>query len=150
MVHICKKYGLSYDDQYSFLNYVIAICGEDQFDLKTYTDNSLRLDLASRDFTMNALAYDLEAQEILDYMGGIEDIRRGIIRTSNLESFAEKPGNILRALRFSLEFNFRIEEETYTAMQENVSAFEHIRSSTLIKGMKKLLNGGRAHFIGDE
>lgn len=35
-------------------------------------------------------------------------------------------------------------------MQENVSAFEHIRSSTLIKGMKKLLNGGRAHFIGDE
>lgn len=103
MVRICKKYGLSYDDQYSFLNYVIAICGEDQFDLKTYTDNSLRLDLASRDFTMNALAYDLEAQEILDYMGGIEDIRRGIIRTSNLESFAEKPGNILRALRFSLD-----------------------------------------------
>ena len=65
-----------------------------------------------RDFTMNALMEDVLTGEILDFFGGREDMRRGLIRHVNGKSFAEDPLRVLRAAQFASRFGFTVAEET--------------------------------------
>ncbi len=75
---------------------------------------SLREDLARRDFTINALAYNPRLG-LVDYFKGLEDLEQGLIRTvgSPSERLAEDYLRILRAIRFAVELEFRIEGETF-------------------------------------
>ena len=65
-----------------------------------------------RDFTMNALMQDVLTGEILDFFGGREDMKRGIIRHVDDGSFAEDPLRALRAAQFAARFGFTVAEET--------------------------------------
>lgn len=65
-----------------------------------------------RDFTINALMEDVLTGEIVDHFGGVNDIRNGIIRHVDAETFAEDPLRVLRAAQFSARLGFRIAEET--------------------------------------
>ncbi|MDP3279169.1 MAG: polynucleotide adenylyltransferase PcnB [Deltaproteobacteria bacterium] len=75
-------------------------------------------DAARRDFTMNALFYDLDRQEIVDYVGGMADIQRKLLRTIGEPDvrFREDPVRILRALRFAGRLDVAIEPDVYDAM----------------------------------
>ncbi len=77
-------------------------------------------DLARRDFTMNAIAYDIEKGEFVDPFTGIGDIEKKLIRTVGkpTDRFQEDALRMLRALRFASELNFAIEHETQLAIQE--------------------------------
>lgn len=77
------------------------------------------LDVLRRDFTVNALLYDPVAGEILDHVGGIDDIRRGIIRTvGNPEDrFGEDYLRMLRSIRFAARLGFDIEASTWQAIR---------------------------------
>ena len=146
MIRICKKHGLDHEDQYSFLDYIIVKHGSDKIDLNRFKGGTLRSDMLRRDLTINALAYDVAAGEIIDYAGGLEDLKNGIIRFTDPANIPDKPENILRALRFSIKFGFRIDEDSYSVMQNNVKSFENIRTPALIKGMDKLLRDSRDSF----
>ncbi len=76
-------------------------------------------DLGRRDFTINALAYNLSTSQLLDLFGGIKDMREGILRAVGdpHERFAEDALRIMRAVRLSAELDFAIEEGTKAAMQ---------------------------------
>jgi poly(A) polymerase/tRNA nucleotidyltransferase (CCA-adding enzyme) len=76
--------------------------------------NCLEEDLGHRDFTINAMAYDAEKDEILDYCGGRKDIAKKLIRAvGDPEArFQEDPLRILRAVRFATELGFRIDTRT--------------------------------------
>lgn len=78
---------------------------------------SLREDLARRDFTINAMAFRPDTG-IVDYYGGIQDLREGIIRCVGDadKRFTEDALRILRALRFASRFGFSIEKETAAAL----------------------------------
>lgn len=65
-----------------------------------------------RDFTMNALMQDVETGEVIDHFGGVEDIRKGIIRHVNAETFVEDPLRVLRAGQFAARFGFSVADET--------------------------------------
>ena len=65
-----------------------------------------------RDFTINALMQDVLTGEILDFFGGREDIKRGLIRHVNDETFQEDPLRVLRGAQFAARFSFAIAEET--------------------------------------
>ena len=80
----------------------------------------LKEDLARRDFTINAIAYDEETKIYTDPFDGRKDLHYGIIRTvGNPEDrFTEDYLRIIRAIRFSITFNFVIEENTYYAMKK--------------------------------
>src|SRR3990172_6927562 len=71
-------------------------------------------DVKRRDFTINGLLYDPVKNEILDYVGGQEDISKGIIRTigNPVERFTEDKLRMIRAARFACRFNFPIHEGT--------------------------------------
>lgn len=82
---------------------------------------SLRSDLSRRDFTINALAAD-KSGEIIDLVGGIDDIKKGLIRTVGdpIQRFTEDSLRMLRAVRFALRLGYDIEISTYNAIHENV------------------------------
>lgn len=77
-------------------------------------------DLSRRDFTMNAIAADLESGELTDPFDGQKDIRNKIIRTVGepQERFAEDGLRPVRAVRFSGQLGFSIEEKTFAALSE--------------------------------
>ena len=77
--------------------------------------SSIRQDLYRRDFTINALAVRLtnpRAGELMDFFGGVKDLRSQLIRILHPNSFIEDPTRIYRAVRFAVRLNFTIEEET--------------------------------------
>lgn len=75
-------------------------------------------DAVRRDFTVNALAYDVADFSVIDHVGGMADLRRGMIRTIGepLVRFTEDPVRMLRAVRFAAMLGFVMEEETCAAI----------------------------------
>lgn len=73
---------------------------------------SLKKDVQRRDFTINTLAESLETGEIVDYLGGLNDIKNKKIRILHDKSFIDDPTRIIRALKFSVRFGFDLEENT--------------------------------------
>ncbi|MBO4647749.1 MAG: CCA tRNA nucleotidyltransferase [Lentisphaeria bacterium] len=77
-------------------------------------------DVSRRDFTINALLYDPEKRCIVDYTGGLADLRRGVLRTIGdaRTRFSEDYLRMLRAVRFTARFRFRMDTETFDAIRE--------------------------------
>jgi poly(A) polymerase len=75
-------------------------------------------DALRRDFTVNALFYNIADYSVIDYVGGMADLNKGLIRTIGdpLVRFTEDPVRMVRAVRFAAMLGFEIEEETYRAM----------------------------------
>lgn len=73
---------------------------------------SLREDVLRRDFTINALYKRTTDGEIIDYTGGLEDIKSKKIRVLHDESFIDDPTRIIRALKFSVRFGFELDAHT--------------------------------------
>lgn len=80
---------------------------------------SFRDDAARRDFTVNAMAITSDG-ELLDYFGGIDDLRVGVLQTvGNPETRFQEDGlRILRAGRFASRFGFSLARETRSAMKK--------------------------------
>lgn len=139
IVQVLRDNNIEYDASGSIVGYVIAIINNEKIDFVKFKGNSLEEDLCNRDFTMNAMAYDIDSREIVDYMGGKEDMENKIIRCCDERSIEKNPRTIFRAIRFAIQFGFRIDEKTYDSMKNNVPALEHIRISALMKDTAKLL-----------
>ena len=86
--------------------------------------NSITEDLGARDFTINSLAVDLLLpDEIIDPTSGLLDIKDGILRATSSRSFLDDPIRILRAIRFAVLFDSRIDPQTLEWMRESVERF---------------------------
>ncbi len=70
-----------------------------------------------RDFTVNALMQDILTGEITDHFGGLGDLKNGILRHVNSQSFGEDPLRVLRGAQFASRFNMKISEETGELMR---------------------------------
>jgi len=83
-----------------------------------YSDESG--DVKRRDFTMNALFYDTENDNIIDLTGGIDDIKNRIVRTVGdpYERFSEDYLRMLRAVRMAAKFNFKIDARTMESIKD--------------------------------
>jgi tRNA nucleotidyltransferase (CCA-adding enzyme) len=83
--------------------------------------DSIEKDLQRRDFTINALLKSLNRYnygEIIDYIGGIDDMQKKLIRVFHDDSFIDDPTRIYRAVRFMLEYDFEIEEHTLALIEK--------------------------------
>ena len=101
---------------------------------------SLREDLKRRDFTINAMAYN-EEEGLVDLFGGMEDIEGGVIRCvgNAAERFNEDALRILRAVRFSAQLGYGIEEETGRAIRELAENLKRISAERIQAELIKLL-----------
>jgi poly(A) polymerase len=110
--------------------------------------SSPELDAARRDFTINGMFMDPETGQVIDHVGGLDDLNRGILRAIGdpAERFREDKLRLLRAVRFAARFNLDIEPETRTAivhMARETSAVSHERIAHELRRM--LVHETRAH-----
>ncbi|MEZ4406447.1 MAG: polynucleotide adenylyltransferase PcnB [Polyangiales bacterium] len=120
--------------------------GEDQ-DLLIRHDNVFGTppeDAARRDFTMNALFYDLERREVVDFVGGLDDIERRVIRTIGEPDvrFREDPVRILRAIKFAARIDLGIEPDTFDAMLAHRDDLMRAARPRLLEEVLRLMRGG--------
>ena len=71
-----------------------------------------------RDFTMNALMFDLSSGEIIDHWGGLQDIKNRVIRVVDPKKFQEDSLRVLRAMQFSARLKFRIDPSSCELMRK--------------------------------
>jgi len=89
--------------------------------LPTVRRGSIKLDLHRRDFTINTLAIRLDGRhfgELLDYWGGLADLKRGLIRVLHSLSFIDDPTRMIRAVRYEQRYGFQIEPRTLQLIHE--------------------------------
>lgn len=104
---------------------------------------SLKEDLQRRDFTINAMAYSQDTG-IVDAFGGMDDLKNGIIRCvgNPLDRFQEDALRILRAIRFSAQLGFWIEEQTWEAIYAIAPNLVHVSKERIQTELTKLLLSG--------
>ena len=116
-------------------------------DSVTFTD-SLTDDLARRDFTVNAMAYDPE-RGLIDPFHGADDLAKGIIRCvgSAADRFNEDGLRILRAMRFASVLDFAVEPATADAIHMQKGLLKHISAERIDTELTKLLCGSGAERV---
>ena len=102
----------------------------------------LKEDLSRRDFTMNSLAYNY-SEGLIDIFGGRDDINNSIIRCVGDpdKRFGEDALRILRALRFSSQLGFSIEEKTSASIHKNAELLKNISAERIMSEFTKILMG---------
>jgi len=117
---------------------------------EVFFTKELEIDLARRDFTMNAIAYS-PTHGLTDVFGGRDDIAAGIIRTVGdpRVRFYEDALRILRGVRFAARLGFEIEENTRLAMLEGRDTLRLVSSERIFVELKKLIEGDFAHGVLD-
>ena len=101
-------------------------------------------DVWRRDFTVNALYYNIADFSIVDYVGGVEDLRAGRLRLIGDpdKRYREDPVRMLRAVRFATKLGFSLDEATLDAIPRLRQLLEDIAPARLFDEMLKMFHGG--------
>ncbi len=107
---------------------------------------SIDEDVWRRDFTCNALYYNIADFSIWDYVGGLKDIekRRLVLIGDARKRLREDPVRMLRAVRFSAKLNFRIDAKTVEAMDELTDLLANVPAARLFDEFLKMFQTGHA------
>ena len=105
-----------------------------------------REDVARRDFTINGLLLDPISNQVLDFVGGREDLRVGIIRTIGRSElrFAEDKLRMLRAVRFASRFGYVVEPGTFAAIQKLAPQLHQVSRERVRDELTRMLTEGHA------
>ena len=103
-------------------------------------------DAVRRDFTVNALYYNAGDGSVLDFTGGLADLRSGLIRSIGEPEirYREDPVRMLRAVRFAAKLDFRIEEGSEAPIFELAPLLECVPAARLFEEVLKLFQSGHA------
>lgn len=104
-----------------------------------------RLDVQRRDFTINGLLLDPETGEIIDHVGGLDDLEAGVLRCIRepADRFEEDHLRILRAVRFAVRFDLAIEARTWAAMCERSPRTAKLSGERVQEELTKMEAQGR-------
>jgi poly(A) polymerase len=105
-----------------------------------------REDVERRDFTINGMMLDPSTNEILDFVGGRDDLKAKIIRAIGdpKRRFTEDKLRMLRAVRFAARFDYQIDPATMAAIQESAPEIRQVSSERVRDELTKMLTEGRA------
>lgn len=123
--------------------------GEESEDLLIWRDNAFGTaeeDARRRDFTINGLFYDIRQEQVIDWVGGLEDLRAGLVRTIGDPEirFQEDPVRMLRAIKFAARLDMQIEEQTYAALIKHRGLVARCSVARVLEEIYRLLGGGHA------
>ena len=113
---------------------------------------SLQDDVFRRDFTVNALYYDLIKSEVVDYVGGLKDLHAGemkIIGNAD-DRFEEDPVRMIRAIRFKVKLGASIEPVLSKSILKNAHLLENIPPARLYEEVIKLFHNEKSTEVLDE
>jgi poly(A) polymerase len=108
---------------------------------KDVTFCSAEQDALRRDFTINGMFYDPVAEQVIDYVGGQEDLKQQVIRAIGVpaERFEEDKLRLLRAIRFAARLNFGLEENTAASVREMATQINVVSAERIAQELRKML-----------
>jgi tRNA nucleotidyltransferase/poly(A) polymerase len=113
--------------------------GHKGFDVIANHDIPLEEDLLRRDFTMNAMAKDVDGN-LIDPFGGKEDLEKNLIKLVNPHAFNDDPLRMLRAVQFAARFNMEIESQTLRKIQNNAHRIKEIAGERILEELRKVVD----------
>lgn len=107
---------------------------------------TLEEDALRRDFTVNSLYYNIDDFSVVDYVGGMEDLKARLLRTIGdpVQRYREDPVRMLRAVRFAGKLDFNIEAESEAPLADLASLLEGVPPARLFEEVLKLFLTGAA------
>lgn len=116
---------------------------DDHLDLAPIHDGSIEADLARRDFTINAMAFKILSDgglgRLIDPFNGRGDLADGIIRATKPNVLHDDPLRLVRAVRFSNQLEFKIENRTLAYMQSAANGLGHVAGERIRVELEKML-----------
>lgn len=113
-------------------------------DISELQGGNIEEDLLRRDFTINAIAYDLQKEEFVDVTGGLNDLKNGVLRHIKDENFEDDPLRVLRAFRFISVTGFEMAEELKTAINKYKHLAFNPSKERIMYELLKLFGGKNA------
>ena len=115
--------------------------GHKGFDVTTDHTLPIEDDLIRRDFTINAMAKDMDGN-LIDPYNGTADLKAKIIRAVNPAAFKDDPLRMMRAVQFASRFGFTIEPETFKMIQSTANLISSIAAERIIVELEKIVQKG--------
>ncbi|QCU90519.1 polynucleotide adenylyltransferase PcnB [Thiomicrorhabdus sediminis] len=107
---------------------------------------SIDEDVWRRDFTVNALYYNIKDFSIIDYAGGLKDIKKGQLRLIGdpVTRYQEDPVRLIRAIRFAAKLGFSIEKHTEKPIKKLAPSLRDVSNARMFEEVLKLFHSGVA------
>ena len=112
---------------------------EGTVDFALQEGDSIERDLHRRDFTINAIAYNLHQRQLIDPFQGLQDLQKGLIRMISPLNLQDDPLRLLRAYRQAAQLNFTLEPETRKTIRSLASSIEGVAAERVQTELKYLL-----------
>ncbi|CAI6162369.1 MAG: CCA-adding enzyme [uncultured Sulfurimonas sp.] len=124
--------------------------GHKGFSVRTNKNLDFKSAAKRRDFTINAMGYDVKEKKLLDPYGGQKDIQNKILRAVDINKFAEDPLRILRGIQFSSRFNFTLDTFLVKLFTEliNKNILEELPKERIYEELKKMFLKSSSPSIG--
>ena len=114
---------------------------ENYLDIAELRGDTVETDLYQRDFTINAIAYDLKWDKYIDVTGGIDDIKNRKIRAVKEQNFIDDPLRILRAFRFISTTGFEPDEKLLVILKKHINLIQKPAKERIHDEVMKLFGG---------
>lgn len=113
------------------------------------TFGSMDEDVQRRDFTLNALYYDPLKEQIIDYVNGVKDIKKGVINpVISLDTiFVEDPVRMIRAIKYAATTGFKLPNSLKKKICRSAHLLSPVSPSRLTEELLKIINSGNSHKI---
>ncbi len=115
--------------------------GHRGFEVEVNPNLDFKTAASRRDFTINAIGYDVKEKKLLDPFNGLKDLETKILRYINKNSFREDPLRVLRAVQFCARFNLKMNPDLYSTCRDMVkeNQLNELTSERIFEEIKKLL-----------
>lgn len=138
---------------------VHVVFGQKIFEVSTFRSNAegsvgndfgtIEQDVLRRDFTINALYYDPVQEQVIDYVGGIQDIKKHVLRPviSLNTIFVEDPVRMLRAIKYSATTHAKMSFALRRKIRQSANLLGQVSPSRLTEELLKIINSGHSYDI---
>ena len=122
-----------------------VVSKETTIDICKVKGTSIDDDLRARDFSINAMAYDLFSHQLIDPLGAQSDLARKTIRMVSKSIFNQDPVRLLRAFRMAAVLHFDIEAHTKTAIEKHAGLIQQSAGERVREELFKMLQSAKSH-----
>ncbi|MCW8896295.1 MAG: CCA tRNA nucleotidyltransferase [Sulfurimonas sp.] len=150
---VCKLQYADYDLDFSLPRVDSKISsGHTGFDVKINPNLDFKTAASRRDFTINAIGYDVKEKKFLDPFGGIDDLKNKTLRAVDKNTFIQDPLRVFRAAQFYARFELKIDKELAVLCKEMVQKgmLKELAKERIFEEIKKLLLKSKKPSIGFE
>lgn len=119
-----------------------VVDGEHVYDFAELLDGDIDVDLARRDFTVNAMAVDLERDALLDPHGGRRDVDARLVRMVRASNFDDDPLRTLKGVRMAVRYGFEIEDDTLGAIRARAAKIVEVAPERVTYELSVIFSSG--------